>query len=322
MFQNRKLMLLLLVLMLSFSLLFMVGCGGQEDGEQPAENAQQEQEAPVVDSAKVVKDAADKYFAKMPEHSYKISEDDTKALLDSGELADYLVIDVRDAETYGKGHIQGAINVPYTDIGENLDLIAANAKAKKGVLVVCFTGQTAGQATAALNMLGISTRSINLGMTLGWEAKGYPVVTDVTEAAPAEAFDWVDKAPIKEAVENYFEKMPSGMYGSYKIGLDELKAELDASPEKYVIVDVRGHEEYAKGTIKGAIDVPFKEVNQHFDEIAELAKGKTVVVACFTGQTAGQTDTVLNLIGIKTVSLHRGINAGWVDEKDFELTQQ
>jgi len=321
MFKNRKLMLLWLVLMLSFSLLFMVGCGGQEEpAEQPGENTQQE--APVVDSAQVVKDAADKYFAKMPEHIYKISEDDTKALLDSGELADYLVVDVRDAETYGKGHIQGAINVPYKEIGKNLDLIATNAKAKKGTLVVCFTGQTAGQAAAALNMLGIPTRSINLGMKLGWEAKGFPVVTDVTEASPAEAFDWADKAPIKEAVENYFEKMPSGMYDSYKIGLDELKAELEASPEKYVIVDVRGHEEYAKGTIKGAIDVPFKEVNQHFDEIAEMAKGKTVVVACFTGQTAGQTDTVLNLIGIKTVSLHRGINAGWVTEKGFELTQQ
>lgn len=323
MMKNRKLMLVWLVLMLAVGLLFMAGCGGQQEAapEVPPENEGTQQEAPVVDPAQVVRDAADKYFAKMPEHIYKISEDETKALLDSGELADYLVLDIRDLETYGKGHIQGAINVPYKEIGKNLDLIATNAKGKKGVLVVCFTGQTAGQATAALNMLGIPSRSVNLGMNLGWTAKGYPVVTEATEAAPAEAVDWADKAPIKAAVENYFEKMPSGMFDSYKIGLDELKAELDANPEKYVVVDIRGHEDFAKGTIKGAIDVPFKEVNQHFDEIAEMAKGKTVVVACFTGQTAGQTDAVLNLIGIKTVSLHRGITAGWVEEKGFELVQ-
>jgi len=315
-FKNKKLFLLAMMLLLAFSML-MAGCGGQE-AEAPVEEPEA-QEAPVVDATAVIRDAADNYFAKMPEHLYKISEDETKALLDSGELADYLVLDVRSAEDYGKGHIQGAINVPYKEVGKNLDLIATNAKGKKGTLVICYTGQTAGQVDAALNMLGVTTRSINLGMKEGWEKKGYPVVTEATAAAPAEAVDWADKAPIKEAVENYFDKMPSGMFDSYKIGLDDLKAELDASPEKYLVVDLRGTEEYTKGTIKGAIDVPFKEVNKHFDAIMEQGKGKTVVVACFTGQTAGQTDTVLNLMGIKTVSLHRGITAGWVGEKNFEL---
>lgn len=321
MIKNRKLLLFGFILLLVFSMMLSTGCGGAEEvaAEEPVAEEIQE---PVVDTQAVIRDAADNYFAKMPEHLYKISEDETKALLDSGELADYLVIDLRSAEDYGKGHIQGAINIAYAEVGKNLDLIATNAKGKKGPLVVCYTGQTAGQATSALNMLGIPARSINLGMKTGWDVKGYPTVTDVSTAAAAETIDWADKAPIKAAVENYFDKIPSGMFDSYKIGLDDLKAELDASPEKYAVIDLRGHEEYAKGTIKGAVDIPFKEVNQHFDEIAEMAKGKTVVVACFTGQTAGQTDTVLNLMGIKTVSLHRGINAGWVTEKGFELVVQ
>lgn len=320
MLKNRKWMLLALIAVLALSLMFVAGCGGQE-AEEPQDNQQNEEPA-AVDSAQVIKDAADKYYAKMPEHIYKISEDETKALLDSGELADYLVLDIRDAESYEKGHIEGAILVPFKEVGKNLDLIATNAKGKKGTLVVCVTGQTAGQTVAALNMLGIQSRSVNLGMKLGWEAKGYPTVTEATEPKPAEAFDWADKAPIKEAVEKYYEKMPSGMFNLYKISEDDLKAQLESNPEQFVVLDIRGQEEYAKGTIKGAIDVPFKEVNQNFDQIAEMAKGKTVVVGCFTGQTAGQTTAVLNLIGIKAVSLNRGINAGWAEEKGFELVQQ
>jgi len=322
MIKNRKLMVLGLVLVLIFSLLMLAGCGVGNEASAPQDNANSGTEAPQVDANKVIKDAADRYFAKMPDHIYKISEDEVKSMLDSGELADYLVVDIRDAASYEKGHIQGAILVPFKEVGKNLDLIATNAKGKKGVFVVCVTGQTAGQTVAALNMVGINARSINLGMKLGWEAKGYPEVTESTEPKAAEAIDWGDKAPIKEAVENYFEKMPSGMFNLYKISQDDLKSQLESSPEKFVVLDIRGHEEYAKGTIKGAIDVPFKEVNQHFDKIAEMAKGKTVVVACYTGQTAGQTDAVLNLIGIKTVSLNRGINAGWVEEKGFELVQQ
>lgn len=324
MFKNRKLTVFSFLLILALSLSLVVGCGQQEPAApQEPEQQAQEQQTPEVDAKALIREAADKYYAKMPEHIYKISNDDVKALYDSGDLADYLVLDITGHDHYAEGHIEGAIDVPFGKVGENLDLIATNAKGKRGVFVVCWTGQTAGQTVALLNMIGIPARSINLGMELGWKAKGYPVVTEPTEPKAAESYDWGKKAPVKEAVEKYFNRMAKeGMFEVYKISQDNLKAQLEANPEKYLVVDVRGHEEYAKGSITAdALDVPFKEVHKHFDEIAEKAKGKMVVVACYTGQTAGQTDAVLNLIGIKTVSLNRGINAGWVKEKGFELVQ-
>lgn len=326
MLKGRKLSFLGLLFILVLSMSLLAGCGAPQ-AQAPTEPATQTDpvanepvaETPQVDGQQVIKDAATKYYEKMPANLYKISEDETKALLDKGELGDYLVVDITTSESYAEGHIPGAIYVPFKEVGKNLDLIATNAKGKKGVLVVCVSGQTAGQAVAALNMLGIPSRSVNLGMKLGWNAKKYPTDKTPVEPMAAEAYDWSDKAPIKEVVEKYFEKMPDGMFGLYKISQDDLKAQLDSNPEKFLVVDVRGTEEYNKGTIKGAIDVPFKEVSKSFDKIAELGQGKTVVVACFTGQTAGQTDAVLNLIGIKTVSLNRGITAGWVGEKGFEL---
>ncbi|MBN1138248.1 MAG: rhodanese-like domain-containing protein, partial [Anaerolineae bacterium] len=65
---------------------------------------------------------------------------------------DPYIISLRSAEDYAKGHIPGAVNMSVKDLFslENLATIPPD----RDVVLVCYTGQTAGQATAALNMLG------------------------------------------------------------------------------------------------------------------------------------------------------------------------
>ena len=46
------------------------------------------------------------------------------------------------------------------------------------LIVTCYSGQTAGQATAVLRMLGYDAVSMHFGMKVGWIAEGYPVVSD------------------------------------------------------------------------------------------------------------------------------------------------
>ena len=54
--------------------------------------------------------------------------------------------------------------------------------ARKTLIVYCYTGQTAGQAVAALRMLGYDAISLRGGMgnasnaPQGWSNQGYPVV--------------------------------------------------------------------------------------------------------------------------------------------------
>jgi rhodanese-related sulfurtransferase len=76
---------------------------------------------------------------------------------------DPTIISLRSAEDYAKGHISGAVNMSVTQLfsADNLATIPPD----KDVVVVCYTGQTASQATAALNMLGYDAYTLLFGMS-------------------------------------------------------------------------------------------------------------------------------------------------------------
>lgn len=58
------------------------------------------------------------------------------------------------------------------------------------------------------------------------------------------------------------------------------------SEEPYIIVDVRSEEEYLDGHLKGAINIPFNQLDKFESELQALS-GKTVVVYCRSGRRAG-----------------------------------
>ena len=136
---------------------------------------------------------------------------------------------------------------------------------------------------------------------------------------------------IKSAVETYFNDIGSKVTDSYKIPEKDLKAALDTTPDKYVVLDIRKADAYAVGHIKGAINVPYgPDIAKNLDAIRTIAKDKTLIVACYTGQTAGQTDSLLNVAGIKTLSLNSGMGGsatvgfetrGWLGQKFPTVTE-
>lgn len=135
---------------------------------------------------------------------------------------------------------------------------------------------------------------------------------------------------IKGAIETYFNDLGATVKNSYKIAEKDLKTELDTSPDKYAILDLRRADAYAAGHIKGAINVPYgPDVAKNLDAIRAIAKDKTLIVACYTGQTAGQTNSLLNVAGIKTLSLNSGMGGssvgldtrGWLGEKFPTVTE-
>jgi len=286
------------------------------------------------DPAKAIKGAIETYFNDLGstvKNSYKIPEKDLMNELDKTPDK-YVVLDIRRADAYAQGHIKGAINVPYgPDIAKNLDNIRAIAK-DKTLIVACYTGQTAGQTDSLLNVAGIKTLSLNSGMggsgtpgfeNRGWLGQKYPTVTEPTAMPTVAAVASKSKA-IDEAVQKYFNELPKD---SYKIDLPAMKDALAKEADKYYIVDVRKAEDFAKGHIKGAVNIPYgPEIAKNLDSIKENSKGKTVVVYCYTGQTAGQTDSLLNIYGIPTKSLNfgfgmAGFSKGWSADKSYEVVQ-
>jgi rhodanese-related sulfurtransferase len=246
--------------------------------------------------------AVNKYFAEMPDHIYKIGQKDFVQM--AKDDADMYVIDIRTAEDYAKGHIAGAVNMPWgTAISDNL----MNIPTDKDVYIYCYSGQTAGQTVALMNMLGIEAYSIKSGFNKGAatiDGYGAYTTTDVTELVDAGAeFDNVLLTEVKA----YFNAVLDS--ANFKIGLEDAKAAVEA--KEATVIDIRKAEDFAAGHIEGAINVPFGENMQ--EKFADLPDGK-LIVACYSGQTAGQTTAVLRMLGHDAVSLHFGMKVGWIKE--------
>ena len=85
---------------------------------------------------------------------------------------DIMIIDIRNQEVYDEGHIEGAVFMPWAELAANFDEFPTD----KPVYVVCFSGQTAGQAMFNLRVNGIDAYPLYRGMA-GWDAEEMPVVT-------------------------------------------------------------------------------------------------------------------------------------------------
>lgn len=294
--KKMKWLPLLLVMALLASL--VVGCSSGKQAETPKTNPPVKQEVKTV----TIEQVADKYFAEMPDHIYKIPEADLKARVDANDST-MLVIDIRKAEDYAKGHIKGAVNIPFGKVNEYLDKLPAD----KELIVACYTGQTAGQTVAIMNMYGYNARSLNLGVDSGWVKKNnFPLDTTVNEL-PANVTPAKPDANIAKILKDYYVNMPENVH---KINSADLQ-KLIENGDDIQIVDLRKPEDFAKGHVKNAINIPFGEVNKNF---GKFATNKPVIVYCYTGQTAGQTVAVLNVLGIDARSVHAGFDLGWTAE--------
>jgi rhodanese-related sulfurtransferase len=245
--------------------------------------------------------AANKYFAEYP-GSRIISWEDIFAKMDAGEELN--ILSIRQPEDYEKGHIKGAALAAWgPDLAEKVSMLPTD----KPVYVYCYSGQTAGQAVALLNMLGIEAYSIKSGYNKGAAIiDGYAAytTTDVTELEDAGAkFDNV----LLAEVQTYFDAVLDS--ADFKIGWDDTKAAVEA--KEATVVDIRTAEDFAAGHIQDAINIPFGENMQ--EKFADLPEGK-LIVACYSGQTAGQTTAVLRMLGHDAVSLHFGMKVGWIKE--------
>jgi rhodanese-related sulfurtransferase len=88
---------------------------------------------------------------------------------------DAIVIDLRSAEAYGRGHIVGARNVAPDEIDTRIPGVAQDKT--RPVIAVCDNGISAQRTVASLRTKGYeSVYNLKGGMT-GWTNAGLPVVT-------------------------------------------------------------------------------------------------------------------------------------------------
>jgi len=235
-------------------------------------------------------------------------------LNDGDESNDPFILSVRKPEDYAKGHIPGAVNIPWKALAdpENLKKLPTD----RPIVVYCYTGHTGGIATTILNTLGYDATNLLFGM-MGWTKDDdvlakprfnpetqpdYPVESGAAASAfevvrqAAEAYLTSDKPPVIKA---------QALYDILNDG--------DESNDPFIL-SVRKPEDYAKGHIPGAVNIPWKALADP-ENLAKLPKDKPIVDYCYTGHTGAVAATALNLMGYDATNLLFGM-MGWTKDDD------
>ena len=238
-----------------------------------------------------------------------------------GFIADHDFLDVRNPEDFALGHINGAVN---TSLASILD---AAANTTKPIVVVCYTGQSAGHATMALRLSGYAdAKVLKWGMS-GWNsdfsAKWEANSGDNGNTAIGNA-NWVDQntTPVPEFGDPFLsataddgasilaERVQAMLDGGFK-GIANLTV-LD-NPDNYYINNYWDQPDIDHyGCINTAYRV--KPLTIANGEMKNYDPEKTAVTYCWTGQTSSMVTAYLNVIGFDAVSLAYGANGMIYDD--------
>ena len=300
-FMNKKLVTWVALLVL---VVFAAGCGSAPaPAPKPAAPAAAPA-APAVDKVAETKaaswDGYKKVLADVSGKTFPLDPAKAKELL-TGNESKYLVIDLRSAEDYAKGHVKGAVNIPLGQLPQNLDKLPMD----KTLMLYCYTGQTSSMAMVPLKYYGYKVVSISRGFP-SVEKAGFAVDTAATPFAPV-----AGKAPsdpkaaaaqegLKETLDSLVKQFAAK---TLIVPGKDVKALVDAGADKYYIVDLRSAEDYAKGYVKTAVNVPLAKLP---DAMKSFPKDKTIVLYCYSGQTAAMSTVPLKAEGFKLVSISTG----------------
>ncbi len=217
-----------------------------------------------------------------------------------------VVIDIRDAVDYEKGHVKGAVNIPYgSPIVENLERIPNNCP----VLVYCYSGQTASQTAAILRMAGKDAYNVSGGWNNGIsKAEGIEELTCTEIEKLPRGFYNVANSMIDAAKDYYELALKNG-----KFNISNTAAQSMIANDEVFLLDVRSEKDHKTSWIEGVDkNIPFGEGMA--DQFHTLPRNKKILVQCYSGQTASQTVAVLRMLGFDAWTLSGGTN-GWVNAK-------
>ncbi len=239
---------------------------------------------------------------------------------------DMFIIDYRTAGDFSTlGHIDGAVNWSIADLTENLSQIPADAE----IVNVCYTGQTASQATAVLRLLGYNAYNLKFGMC-GWTADetinlgkwttgltpgGQTLVTEATTPTATYDVPMIEEDEDMTVDEILLDRLAAyvDVASTHNISAASLYENLndgDTSNDPFII-NYWSEAMYDMGHIPGAVQgSPITtELLSHIED------GQQVVVYCHTGMTSSQLIVWLNVLGYDAYSMLFGMNA--IDQDSF-----
>ncbi|NLV85202.1 MAG: rhodanese-like domain-containing protein [Spirochaetales bacterium] len=271
---------------------------------------------PALDKDAVLLSAAKTYFTQLSQGNNMISAKDLKAALDDNPDV-LFIIDIRSAKDFETSHISGAYHSEWAKLGEVMEKIPQNRQ----VIVACYSGQKAGQAVATLRLAGFTNvKSLMSGINNGWKAAEFALegtgMNALADQPSVSSAKNEEQEILWAAAKENFVKV--GTEGNRFIQGQELYDQLEANPKAFKVFDIRSKEDFEKGHIAGAVHSVWAQFGNVLDT---LDKSDRIVVACYSGQTSGQTVGILRALGFSNAyTLASGIPNGWV-AKNLPLVQ-
>jgi rhodanese-related sulfurtransferase len=217
---------------------------------------------------------------------------------------DVTLVDVRPAEAYAAGFIDGALNVPLASLVDNL---AALGDPAGRLIVVDGTGYHAAIAATALRVLGYTSATGLSGGVQAWEAAGLPLVTSPVPQLPAGTAPKVDPK-IRDTVTTFLAGVQAEAWTAVEPGMLA-----DMAPDsRPPLIDLRQADAYAGGHIEGAINIPLDKLVSSLDR---LPAAGPVILVDETGYHSAAAQAALQLLGYTDVRLVAGGMEGWRAEE-------
>ncbi len=144
-----------------------------------------------------------------------------------------MLVDLRDAEAFSRGHLLGAVNIPFEQLGERLDQLAADA----AYYLYDEDGSQAAEASQQMRNAGLRASFAVSGGLAGWRIDLGELLIHRPEGALPE--------PLAEP-------QPAGRYAVAPSRL---------ARNYVVVVDVRSSDAFAEGHIPGALNMPPQEIS-------------------------------------------------------------
>ena len=240
---------------------------------------------------------------------------------DSDTSNDPFILSIRKAEHYAIGHIPGAVNIGLGDLFTEESLAKLPEDKDKQIVVVCYTGHTASQATALLNINGYNA------ITLMWGMCGWTTDAEVTAGKCFNRETSVNDYTYDTGA--YDEDMRETLYGSIDTGVklaSDLYEELNDgnTTDDPFVLSIRKVADYELGHIPWAVN--YGTITSLFtsENLSKLPFDNEIIVVCYTGHTASQATALLNALGYDATALKYGM-CGWcvnttIAPKGFDRT--
>ncbi len=236
-----------------------------------------------------------------------------------------LVIDLRTPESFGKGHIRGAVSKNFSELPEYFETGIRPFEYDR-IIMVCDDGQLSSYTTALLRMMGYgNVFALRWGMG-GWNrsyaqegwmkgvsGKHEGLLETVTTEAPKPAGMpelLTGMTAGKEISDVRFGKLFEEGTGEILITADEIFSD----PGKYFVINLERKDKYDNGHIPGAVRYKPESTLGFPEVMSTIPFDKTVVVYCGTGHNSAFATAFLRLFGYDARTLRYGNNSFMYDK--------